>query len=70
MVAGAETADRQGAAGAGSHVARNLGCGQLSRAQAHAVKLGGNFLISAMIYALSEAFVFAEGQGITPETFL
>jgi 3-hydroxyisobutyrate dehydrogenase-like beta-hydroxyacid dehydrogenase len=38
--------------------------------QAHAVKLGGNFLISAMIYSLSEAFVYAEGQGIAPETFL
>ena len=37
--------------------------------QANAVKLGGNFLISAMIYSLSEAFVFAEGQGIDPGTF-
>jgi len=37
--------------------------------QAHAVKLGGNFLISAMIHSLSEAFVYAEGQGIAPETF-
>ena len=37
--------------------------------QAHAVKLGGNFLISAMIYSLSEAFVYAEGQGIEPEVF-
>jgi 3-hydroxyisobutyrate dehydrogenase-like beta-hydroxyacid dehydrogenase len=37
--------------------------------QAHAVKLGGNFLISAMLYALSEAFVYAEGQGIEPEIF-
>lgn len=37
---------------------------------AHAVKLGGNFLISAMIHSLSEAFVFAEAQGIAPETFL
>ena len=37
--------------------------------QAHAVKLGGNFLISAMIYALSEGFVYSEGQGIPPETF-
>jgi len=38
--------------------------------QAHAVKLAGNFLISAMIYGLSDAFVFAEGQGIEPELFL
>ena len=37
--------------------------------QAHAVKLGGNFLISAMIHSLSEAFVFAEGQGIEPDLF-
>lgn len=37
--------------------------------QAHAVKLGGNFLISAMIHSLSEAFVYAERQGIPPETF-
>jgi 3-hydroxyisobutyrate dehydrogenase-like beta-hydroxyacid dehydrogenase len=37
--------------------------------QAHAVKLGGNFLISAMIQALSESFVFAEKQGIDPATF-
>lgn len=38
--------------------------------QAHAVKLGGNFLISAMIHSLSESFVYAEGQGIAAELFL
>jgi 3-hydroxyisobutyrate dehydrogenase-like beta-hydroxyacid dehydrogenase len=38
--------------------------------QAHALKLGGNFLISAMIHSLGEAFVYAEGQGIAPGTFL
>jgi len=38
--------------------------------QAHAVKLGGNFLISAMIHSLGEAFVYAAGQGIDPGTFL
>jgi 3-hydroxyisobutyrate dehydrogenase-like beta-hydroxyacid dehydrogenase len=37
--------------------------------QAHAVKLGGNFLISAMIHSLGEAFVFATHQGLEPETF-
>ncbi|HEY2469710.1 MAG TPA: NAD(P)-dependent oxidoreductase [Terracidiphilus sp.] len=37
--------------------------------QAHAVKLGGNFLISAMLQSLSEAFVFAESQGIEPKVF-
>jgi len=38
--------------------------------QAHAVKLGGNFLISAMIHSLGEAFTYAQAQGIEPETFL
>lgn len=38
--------------------------------QAHALKLGGNFLISAMIHSLGEAFVYAEAQGIPPEAFL
>jgi 3-hydroxyisobutyrate dehydrogenase-like beta-hydroxyacid dehydrogenase len=37
---------------------------------AHALKLGGNFLITAMIAALTESFVYAEAQGIEPETFL
>jgi 3-hydroxyisobutyrate dehydrogenase-like beta-hydroxyacid dehydrogenase len=38
--------------------------------QAHALKLGGNFLISTMIQSLSEAFVFAESQEIEPGVFL
>ncbi len=38
--------------------------------QAHAVKLGGNFLISTMIYSLSEAFTYAQAQGIDPRIFL
>lgn len=38
--------------------------------QAHALKLGGNFLISAMIHSLGEAFVYSESQGIAPEDFL
>lgn len=37
--------------------------------QAHALKLGGNFLISAMIHSLSESFVFANSQGIDPAVF-
>ena len=37
--------------------------------QAHAVKLGGNFLIGTMLQSLSEAFVFAESQGIDPKAF-
>ena len=38
--------------------------------QAHALKLGGNFLISAMIHSLGESFVYASAQGIDPEVFL
>jgi 3-hydroxyisobutyrate dehydrogenase-like beta-hydroxyacid dehydrogenase len=37
---------------------------------AHAMKLGGNFLITAMIASLSEGFVYAEASGIEPEIFL
>ena len=37
--------------------------------QAHAVKLGGNFLITMMVQSLSESFVYAEKQGIDPGTF-
>lgn len=37
---------------------------------AHALKLGGNFLITAMIAALTESFVYAEALGLSPETFL
>ncbi|HWE85072.1 MAG TPA: NAD(P)-dependent oxidoreductase [Terracidiphilus sp.] len=37
--------------------------------QAHALKLGGNFLISAMIHSLGEAFVYAASLGIEPEVF-
>ena len=38
--------------------------------QAHAFKLGGNFMISAMVQTLSEAFVFANAEGIDRELFL
>ena len=38
--------------------------------QAHAVKLGGNFLIAAMIDALSESLAYSQSQGIDPEVFL
>jgi 3-hydroxyisobutyrate dehydrogenase-like beta-hydroxyacid dehydrogenase len=37
--------------------------------QAHALKLGGNLTITAMIQTLSEAFVYAESQGIPPALF-
>ena len=38
--------------------------------QAHAVKLGGNFLISSMIHGLGESFVDAAAQGIDPGMFI
>jgi 3-hydroxyisobutyrate dehydrogenase-like beta-hydroxyacid dehydrogenase len=37
---------------------------------AHALKLGGNFLITAMIASLTESFVYAEALEIDPEVFL
>lgn len=37
---------------------------------AHALKLGGNFLITAMIASLSESLVFAETEGIDRKLFL
>lgn len=37
---------------------------------AHALKLGGNFLITAMIASLTESFIFAEALGLEPEIFL
>ena len=37
---------------------------------AHALKLGGNFLITAMIASLSEGLVYAEALGIDPRVFL
>jgi 3-hydroxyisobutyrate dehydrogenase-like beta-hydroxyacid dehydrogenase len=39
-------------------------------AQAHAVKVAGNFLITMMIQSLSEAFVFARSSGVDPAMFL
>ena len=38
--------------------------------QAHAFKLGGNMLITAMVQSLSEAFVFASASNLDPELFL
>jgi 3-hydroxyisobutyrate dehydrogenase-like beta-hydroxyacid dehydrogenase len=37
---------------------------------AHAMKLGGNFLITAMIASLTEGFVYAEAMGLSPAIFL
>jgi 3-hydroxyisobutyrate dehydrogenase-like beta-hydroxyacid dehydrogenase len=36
---------------------------------AHALKLGGNFMITAMIAALSESMIYAEANGIAPGLF-
>ena len=36
---------------------------------AHALKLGGNFLITSMIAALSESMIYAEANGIAPGLF-
>lgn len=37
---------------------------------AHALKLGGNFLITAMIASVSESLVFADALGIEPALFV
>ncbi|MBT9331445.1 NAD(P)-dependent oxidoreductase [Paracidobacterium acidisoli] len=37
---------------------------------AHAMKLGGNFLITAMIASLTEGMVYAEAMGIDPAVFV
>lgn len=37
---------------------------------AHALKLGGNFLITAMIASLTETFLYAEAMQLEPATFL
>jgi 3-hydroxyisobutyrate dehydrogenase-like beta-hydroxyacid dehydrogenase len=38
--------------------------------QAHALKLGGNFMITATIQMMAEAFVYARSQGIDPAVFI
>jgi 3-hydroxyisobutyrate dehydrogenase-like beta-hydroxyacid dehydrogenase len=38
--------------------------------RAHALKIGGNFLITAMIESISEAMVFAEAHGLDPGLFM
>ena len=38
--------------------------------RAHALKLGGNFMIAGMVQTMSEAFVFAESQGLAPDLFM
>jgi len=38
--------------------------------QAHTLKLGGNFMITASIQMMAEGFVYAKGQGIDPAVFI
>jgi len=38
--------------------------------KAHALKIGGNFLITAMIASLSEGFIYAESQSIDPSLYI
>jgi 3-hydroxyisobutyrate dehydrogenase-like beta-hydroxyacid dehydrogenase len=38
--------------------------------RAHALKLGGNFMIASMIETLGEGFAYAEAHGISPEIFI
>lgn len=38
--------------------------------QAHALKLGGNFMITATIQMMAEGFVYAKAQGIDPAVFI
>jgi 3-hydroxyisobutyrate dehydrogenase-like beta-hydroxyacid dehydrogenase len=38
--------------------------------KAHALKIGGNFLITAMIASLSEGFIYAESQSIDPALYI
>jgi 3-hydroxyisobutyrate dehydrogenase-like beta-hydroxyacid dehydrogenase len=69
VAAGAEAAIQQ-ARPLLSPLSRGLSVVGPEPRQAHALKLGGNFLISAMIHALGESFVYAEAQGIAPAVFM
>ncbi len=51
-------------------MSRGLSIAGSEPAQAHAVKLAGNFMINLMIEAMSEAVVFAEARGIDAATML
>lgn len=51
-------------------ISRGITVVGLQPQQAHALKLGGNFMITSMIQSLSEGFVFAHAQGIDPAVFL
>jgi 3-hydroxyisobutyrate dehydrogenase-like beta-hydroxyacid dehydrogenase len=50
-------------------VSRGLTVVSSERWQAHALKLGGNLMITSMNQTLAEAFVYAESQGIPPALF-
>lgn len=50
-------------------ISRGISVAGSRPSQAHAVKLGGNFLIASMIHGLSESLVYAESLGIDPAVF-
>jgi 3-hydroxyisobutyrate dehydrogenase-like beta-hydroxyacid dehydrogenase len=68
VVAGAETAINR-ARPVLEPLSRGISVVGTQPSQAHALKLGGNFLISAMIHSLGEAFVYASAQKIDPGVF-
>jgi 3-hydroxyisobutyrate dehydrogenase-like beta-hydroxyacid dehydrogenase len=51
-------------------MSRGISIAGAQPAQAHAVKVAGNFLITMMIQSLSEAFIFAKANGIDPAMLL
>jgi 3-hydroxyisobutyrate dehydrogenase-like beta-hydroxyacid dehydrogenase len=51
-------------------LSRGISVAGVRPAQANAIKVAGNFLITMMIQSLSEAFVFAEASGIDPAALL
>jgi 3-hydroxyisobutyrate dehydrogenase-like beta-hydroxyacid dehydrogenase len=51
-------------------LSRGISVAGVRPAQAHAVKLAGNFLITMMIQSLSEAVVFARASGLDPAMLL
>lgn len=52
------------------HFSRGITVVSEHPSSAHALKLGGNFLITAMIGALAESFIYAEALSLDPAVFL
>jgi 3-hydroxyisobutyrate dehydrogenase-like beta-hydroxyacid dehydrogenase len=53
-----------------AHFSRGITVVSENAWSAHALKIGGNFLITAMIASLTESFVYAEALGLSPATFI